>query len=99
MQRTTTTRRLQPIKRDTRPLFVQTLTTPATFCGTIDGSGDRARPTARTVCQAFGPYASAAYIEPMRESANATRAHRISTIVAIACGITVACALVAERFV
>ncbi len=57
----------KPTTAHTGPLLgTARLSAPATFVGTVDATRDRARPTARTVCQAFGPYASAALIEPIR---------------------------------
>ena len=80
------------------PLIPVPLSRPAIHCGTVDATSDRPRPTARTVCQAFGPYASAAYIEPMRDPVPPKRIHAGATVVAIAAGVMVVCMLIAEHY-
>lgn len=80
MNRTPTLNRTSPLLGTAR------LSAPATFVGTVDATRDRARPTSRTICQAFGPYASAALVEPIaqREPLGHRLASRIGVIVGVA---------------
>lgn len=79
------------------PLLAASLSRPHVFAGSIDASHDRIRPTARTVCQAFGPYASAAYVEPLVDR-RAELGHRVATIVSSIVAVGVLVAVLLERF-
>lgn len=73
------------------------LSAPGQLVGTVDATRDRARPTARTVEQAFGPAARGCRILPMDADPPMHRADRIVTVASCVAGALVVLLLVAER--
>lgn len=77
-------------------LITQPLSAPASFCGTVDGADDNPQPTARTVCQSFGAFASEAFALPDLQPAHST--DTATMVASIAAGLFVAGMLLAEAF-
>lgn len=75
-------------------LITQPLSASAPFCGTVDGTDDNPQPTARTVCQSFGAFASEAFALPALQPAHST--DRVTLCVSIAAGLFVGGMLIAE---
>lgn len=86
-----------PPRLISRALLIPTrLTDPATHAGVVDGTFDRHQCTARTIQQAFGPYASANWVEPMPE--RMPLGHRVANVVGILIGIGLVVWLAIQRF-